>query len=356
MTTRLRYQRLSGPTQTLLRTEGESGRFEFKKTAGAAKQEVLVAAANAAALERLPSVTILVGVGERVDEATGAVTGEVIGLGDIERATEKITAYGRDTFPVPVGLRIIQENLNTRKPILRLEVWPTRPPHYTQGGRRVTRYGASTRAITDEELVEIYLRREAQSFQARFRETADALISELVEISELTERHRRELEATSERLAEVHELTDQAAGVAEESFSFAEGISADLGRVESLVEDLLERPRSSEEVFAHLRLTRSRARLQLGLIEDPDLRDQIVDILEPIMDRQPRVFDYLRNLREEAAWEEFLAIEVANDDLNAEALINAAKAVVRSREEPDRQTLREDLEHAFFKWWQERRG
>lgn len=342
MAIRLRYQRLSGPTQTLLRTEGESERFEFKQNAVAVKQQVLVAAANAAVLEHLPKVTILVGVQERVDETTGAVSGEVIGLGDIDRSTETITAYGRDTYPVPVGLRIIQENLNTRKPILRLEVWPTRPPHYTQDGRRVTRYGASTRAITDEELVEMYLRREAQSFQSRFRETAEELIAELVGIRE--------------RLVKVHELTDHASGAAEDSIFFAEGVSADLDRVESRVEDILERPRHSEEVFVHLRLIRSQVLLSLRQLADKTLRDQVAEIVGPIIDRQPRVFDYLRNLREEAAWHDFLvALHPGDQEEDAESLIDAAQAVATSLEEPDRQTIREDLENAIFKWWHERR-
>lgn len=356
MAKRLRYKRLSGSTQGLLRTEGESGRFEFKQTAEAAKQDVLVAAANAAALEHLTSVTILVGVGERVDETTGAVSGEVLGLQDIDRSVEKITNYGQDTWPVPVGLRIIQENLETRKPILRLDVWPTRPPHYTQGGRRVTRYGASTRAITDEELVEIYLQREAQSFQARFRETASELIAELVEIRELTDLYRRELEETRQRLVEVHEMTDQAAGAAEESFSFAEGLSIDLGRVEGLVEELASAPPSSEEAFHQLRVMRSQALFHLSLIRDEDFRAKVAEIIEPVMNKEPRVFDYRRNLREGAAWNEFMAVGPSRQEVDEEALLKAARAVVESRETPDRRTFREELNDLYFRWWQDRQG
>jgi hypothetical protein len=62
-----RFDRLSGVTWRFLRTEGESGRFEFKRNADAVGTSVLVAAANGAALEGLGSVTILVGVDEKRD-------------------------------------------------------------------------------------------------------------------------------------------------------------------------------------------------------------------------------------------------------------------------------------------------
>ena len=49
--TRLRYQRSSQVARDMLKAEGESGRFEFKRNAAAVKPEVLVAAANWVALD-----------------------------------------------------------------------------------------------------------------------------------------------------------------------------------------------------------------------------------------------------------------------------------------------------------------
>jgi hypothetical protein len=102
-------------------------------------------------------VTILVGVKEVADELTGVVHGEVIGLtkmnhpdarrASVEKARHKIQSRAAETYPVPIGLRIIEEGVNTARPFIRIEVWPTRAPHYTRDGMRVTRYGASTRFV-----------------------------------------------------------------------------------------------------------------------------------------------------------------------------------------------------------------
>lgn len=149
---RLRYKRLSGQTRRLLATEGESGRFEFKQNDAAVSAGVRAAAANAAALEGLDAVTILVGVEEVEDPATGVVRGRVGSLDDVETARSRITSRAASIRPVPPHLTVFDENTAAMKPILRLAIRPTRAPHYTDTGNRATRYGASTRAITDEEL------------------------------------------------------------------------------------------------------------------------------------------------------------------------------------------------------------
>jgi hypothetical protein len=78
----LRYQGVSKAARKILLSAGEAERFEFKRTADAVSAKVLVAAANAVALEDSPdgAVTILVGVEEREDDKTGLVTGEVVGI------------------------------------------------------------------------------------------------------------------------------------------------------------------------------------------------------------------------------------------------------------------------------------
>ena len=74
---------------------------------------------------------------EEADPETGLVTGKVVGLsGDLHRHIETIQNYCRDTHPVPVGVRIIEEGTATRTPFLRLEIWPTFAPHYDSAGRR----------------------------------------------------------------------------------------------------------------------------------------------------------------------------------------------------------------------------
>jgi hypothetical protein len=77
---------------------------------------------------------------------------------------------------VPVKLTIVEEAVATPLPFLRLLVQPSSPPHYTAEGLRVTRQGASTRAATDEELLGLYLDREAKAFHERFRSATDGLL------------------------------------------------------------------------------------------------------------------------------------------------------------------------------------
>lgn len=83
----------------------------------------------------------------------------------------------QDSPQVPVDAFIVEENVSDEKPFVRVEVRPTIRPHFDDEGRRQTRQGRSTRALTDDELLRVYLDREAGSFAARFRQTSDELRS-----------------------------------------------------------------------------------------------------------------------------------------------------------------------------------
>ncbi len=150
---RLRYRRVSAVARRLLSREGESGRFEFKQTSKAVDSSVLVAAANWVSLE--PSrteVTILAGVAEVTDPVTGLTTGKPVGLpgNDLAVHIRRIQDYARATLPVPVSVRIIEEGVSTKTAFLRVEVRPTRAPHFDGSGRRITRDGAAHRPLMDE--------------------------------------------------------------------------------------------------------------------------------------------------------------------------------------------------------------
>ncbi|MEU7849908.1 AlbA family DNA-binding domain-containing protein [Micromonospora parva] len=244
---RLRYQDVSVEARQILSQEGESHRFEFKETAEAVDARVLTAAANAVLVDEIAEglVTILVGVKEVTDEQTGVVRGEVVGLvkmnderarhASLEKARQKIQSRASETLPVPVGLRIIEEGVDTAAPFLRLEVRPTRAPHYTRDGLRVTRYGASTRAITDEELIDVYLVREAEAFRQRFTEIAGGLTGTV-------ETLRGNVEATSEAImSALKEVEDNAGYAAVEA---SEAASA-LREIEM---ELRDRPTSAEVI------------------------------------------------------------------------------------------------------------
>ncbi len=182
----VRYSGVSKVARQILGTQGESGRFEFKANSKAVEVPVLVAAANWVALEPdRDHVTLLVGVAEVLDEETGLTTGRPVRMSgaDLSTHVRRIQSVAATTRPVPVDVRIIEEGTKTSVPFLRVEVRPTFPPHFDGAGRRVTRYGASTRPLEDEELLDIYLDREAQKFEARFQSTAQRTIDAVDAIS-----------------------------------------------------------------------------------------------------------------------------------------------------------------------------
>lgn len=130
---------------------------------------------------------------------------------------------------MPVGLTIVEEGVATDKPFLRLEIRPTFPPHYDGKGRRVTRDGAATRSLTDEELLDIYLDREAAKFEQRFQQTAKTVLARLDELAEGVPEVSDELGSASSAAWEAASNADDSTSVArmleddiESLFDFAE--------------------------------------------------------------------------------------------------------------------------------------
>jgi hypothetical protein len=233
----LRYQQVSETARTLLDTEGESGRFEFKQTPRSVKPEVLCAAANWVALQRggVADVTLLVGVTEVKDANTGLVKGEIVGVKNLQTAVETIQNSIRETRPEPVSVTIIEEGVATSKPFLRIKIRPTFTPHYDAEGRRQTRNNASTRPLSDEELLDLYLDREAAKFEQRFQQTADRVMSHLGDIDFAIDRVAGDLgdiDSSIDRLSDdfrdLHRAAWTAAEEAEESKSLAEQLESDI--------------------------------------------------------------------------------------------------------------------------------
>lgn len=156
---------------------GESGRYEFKSTVDAVKPRVLAALANWVALESgREAAHLLVGVEEVEDKETGLVRGVPCGLPQgLDKAVSRLQEMARMTRPIPVDAFIVEEGVAGPTPFVRVEIRPTMPPHFDDEGRRQTRQGRSTRALTDDELLRIYLDREAGSFAERFRQAGEDL-------------------------------------------------------------------------------------------------------------------------------------------------------------------------------------
>lgn len=173
-----RYQEISQDAAEMLAL-GESGRFEFKRDVDAVSVKLLAALANWVALDSgREAAYLLVGVQEVEDRTTGLVWGEPRGLPKgLDKAVARIQDLASQTRPVPVDAFVVEENVAGETPFVRVEVRPTMPPHFDNEGRRQTRQGRSTRALTDDELLRVYLDREAGSFAARFKQTSDELRS-----------------------------------------------------------------------------------------------------------------------------------------------------------------------------------
>jgi hypothetical protein len=256
----LRHARVSVAARRILTTQGESGRFEFKADSKAATATVLVAAANWVALE--PSrefVTILIGVEEVVDADTGLTTGRPVRLSgnDLSTHVRRVQDFAASTRPTPVDVRIIEEGVKTASPFLRVEVRPTFAPHFDGAGRRVTRHGASTRALEDEELLEIYLDREARQFEARFRATAEDTMARIDSM-------RKGLGGMAETLEHLPGLISGAESAAQMAGYEAEDTKRDIRNVQERLEVLERRlaerlNQTPETVFFRLRYARRRA-------------------------------------------------------------------------------------------------
>lgn len=219
-----RYQEISADAERMLAL-GESGRFEFKRDVDAVSVKLLATLANWVALDPdREAAHLLVGVQEVEDRETGLVWGEPRGLPKgLDKAVARIQDLASQTRPVPVDAFVVEENVSGATPFVRVEVRPTMAPHYDNEGRRQTRQGRSTRALTDEELLRVYLDREAGSFAARFKQTGEELRSAVGAIGDQVDDVAAAIE---ENIAEPLRTLTMTAGTAADAARSAES-SAD---------------------------------------------------------------------------------------------------------------------------------
>jgi hypothetical protein len=322
-----RHQEISAEAQEMLAL-GESGRFEFKRDVDAVSVKLLATLANWVALDPDREVAhLLVGVDEIEDQTTGLVSGEPCGLAKgLERAVARIQDLASKTRPVPVDAFIVEENVSGEKPFVRVEVRPTMPPHFDDEGRRQTRQGRSTRAITDEELLRVYLDREAGNFAARFRQTSDELrlavgvISNQVddvaaEIEESIAEPIRSLTRTAESAAEAARSAEDSADSASASAMNAE---YEVSNVQRLVKDLHDtvddmREQTSESLA--FRLVKLRRRVWWNFTVDTwqhtsALADQLEQRLRALLTREISI-DAASSSWETGLWEDVLEVRMA---------------------------------------------
>lgn len=244
-----RFQTVSETAQAMLAL-GESGRYEFKRAAEAVTVGLLAALANWVAVDPERGVAhLLVGVDEVEDKTTGLVAGVPFGLPKgLDKTVSRIQDMASKTRPIPVDAFIVEEGVAEETPFVRVEVRPTMPPHFDDQGRRQTRQGRSTRALTDDELLRIYLDREAGSFAARFRQTSEelrkavgAVGSQVDQIAEGIENHIAEpIERLTGTTEEAAEAAASASSSADSASASADSVQYEVEHVQRLVRDMQE--------------------------------------------------------------------------------------------------------------------
>ena len=244
-----RHQKVSAAAKHMLAL-GESGRYEFKRDVDAVTPGLLTALANWVAADPARDVAhLLVGVDEVEDRATGLVSGVPYGLPKgLDKAVARIQDVASKTRPIPVEVFIVEEGVSQTTPFIRVEVRPTMPPHFDDQGRRQTRQGRSTRALTDDELLRIYLDREAGSFAVRFRQTSEELQSAVGAVGSQVDQIAKAIEnSIAEPINQLTGTTADAADAARSAASSADSAAAsadsveyEVGHAQRLVQDLQE--------------------------------------------------------------------------------------------------------------------
>lgn len=244
-----RFQKVSPVARRILAL-GESGRYEFKRDIDAVTPKLLAALANQVALNPdLAVAHLFVGVDEIEDKETGLVYGKAYGLPKgLDKAVARIQDVASRTRPIPVDVSIVEEAVSEATPFVRVEIRPTMPPHFDDEGRRQTRMGRSTRALTDDELLRVYLDREAGSFAARFRQTTTDLQSAVgvigTQVDQIAEGIERNITEPIARMtvatAEAADAARSAASAADSANAAADTASYEVEDVQRLVRDLQE--------------------------------------------------------------------------------------------------------------------
>ncbi|WP_019175370.1 AlbA family DNA-binding domain-containing protein [Brevibacterium ravenspurgense] len=242
-----RHQEISAVAQQMLAL-GESGRYEFKRDVEAVTVGLLAALANWVAAEPDREVAhLLVGVDEVEDKTTGLVHGQPFGLPrGLDKAVSRIQDVASKTRPVPVEVFIVEEGVAEPTPFVRVEVRPTMPPHFDDQGRRQTRQGRSTRALTDEELLRIYLDREAGSFAMRFRQVSDELRSAVGAVGSQVDQIAEGIEnnvatpilALTRTAQDAADAAESASSSADSAASSADTVSYEVEHVQRIVREL----------------------------------------------------------------------------------------------------------------------
>jgi hypothetical protein len=324
-----RYTTVSQAAQRILAL-GESDRYEFKRDVDVVSPKLLAALANWVSLDpSREAAHLLVGVDEAEDIDTGLVYGVPFGLSKgLDKAVMRIQDMASKTRPIPVDVRIIEEGVEQATPFLRVEIRPTMAPHFDDEGRRQTRQGRSTRALTDDELLGIYLDREAGSFATRFRQTTTELQSAVGAIGGQVDQIAEGIEKNiTEPIQQLSAITEDAADAARTAASSADSAASSADSASYEVEDVQRLVKDLHEVIdqvhdgapqnAASRVIRSRRKVWWAFTVDTfehtsSRASHLAERLRELLEGDVSI-DSAHNAWEFAVWKEVLGERKARD-------------------------------------------
>lgn len=169
------FKAISLRARNLLALE-ENLDVDFKKSLAGLDSEDLVAFANSK-----HGGAILIGVAEE-KLSHGRRRGRVVGcdVGDKERVGIVSRAHG--CFP-PIDIEVFIENLQSKRPFLRIEVAPGRDkPYCSSGGTYKIRGDGRNLPLVPSQLLQMFLENQSRDFVERFRQATTILDQKLVHL------------------------------------------------------------------------------------------------------------------------------------------------------------------------------
>lgn len=182
---------------------GENEKVDYKRDLKGLKSEDLVAFANSD-----NGGTILIGIDEKSNGKTQV--GEIYGCDTSDKSRLVIMSKALACIP-PISLSIIIENTGD-KPIFRLEI-PSgiQKPYCTSGGTYKIRKDGRNAVLTPNELLDIYLIKEAKKFNNQFKKATKHLVKNIDNVTSTIDFMQSTISSKVENISNLLDWTESSA-------------------------------------------------------------------------------------------------------------------------------------------------
>lgn len=231
------YKGITKKTQKLLES-GENEIVDYKERTKGIKSEDLVAFANSE-----KGGILLIGV-EEIEE-NGRQKGKIIGCDISDKSKLIIMSKALNCTP-PISLSIIVENLSN-KAFFRIEIPSgSQKPYCTDNGTYKIRKDGRNHSLKPDELLNIYLKKEAEKFKERFKEATDHVVDSIQSVSSTIDFMESTISSKVEDIASTLGWTEYEASNAKSTIDNVEGY------VRRIIRDLNKTNKRVKAVVSHL--------------------------------------------------------------------------------------------------------